>query len=526
MSHSRNSIGKWALPAVIVLYWLQLFNQLRYDWTSNPEYAYGWFVPLLAAVIFWQRWKIRPAPNAPLPNPSRDRLVLCVALGLVVLILPIRISSEANIGWRAMFWLHAFVVAGLTCVALWVSGGKSWLRHFFFPVAFLLVAVPWPRVPEGIIVSHLMRVVAAATVDVVAFLGIPAIQHGATLQISTGMLGVDEACSGVRSMHLGIMIGLFLGECYLLSPWRRLWGVVFAIVLALVANVGRTSFLTWMAARFGFGTMNAWHDCAGLMVLVFIMGTIWPSVSLLRTKDGIESHLANHRNPAVMPDVAIRLLPLPLLVVLGLFVPASEALNEAWYQLQDHNLIKNPAWTLCWPTNAVSFQEEPIAPRSLDILHCDHSDGAGWTDENGSVWHGAYLQWEPNNMETYESTEHLPEICLSNAGWKLVQKFPSKTIRVNGIDLSFLRYIFEIDGNTAYVFVCLWQDRHNANHTVQTERADSLNRFQTAFYGERRLERKKIEFALYGPNSAEEAFDQLKQQLQQIIKPTSSSNFN
>lgn len=219
----------WALPTVLVLYWLQLFNQLRFEWTSNPEYAYGWFVPLLATGIFWQRWMIRPAPNAPMPNLSRDRLVLCVALGLVILILPVRISLEANISWRAMFWLHAFDVAGLTWLALWVSGGKSWLKHFAFPVAFFLVAVPWPNFSEGIIVLDLMRMVASATVDVVAFLGIPAIQHGTTLQISSGILGVDEACSGVRSIHLGIMIGLFLGECYLLSTWRRLWSVVFAI---------------------------------------------------------------------------------------------------------------------------------------------------------------------------------------------------------------------------------------------------------------------------------------------------------
>ncbi len=57
---TQERLRAWALPAVVVLFWLQLFNQLRFDWAANPQYGYGWFVPLLAAGTFLRRWPLRP----------------------------------------------------------------------------------------------------------------------------------------------------------------------------------------------------------------------------------------------------------------------------------------------------------------------------------------------------------------------------------------------------------------------------------------------------------------------------------
>ncbi len=186
-----------------------------------------------------------------------------------------------------MYWLHALVLGGLTGLALRLTGGRPWLKYFLFPVAFLLVSVPWPKEFENAIVQNLMRWVAGATVEVLAILGIPALRHGATLQISSGMVGVDEACSGVRSLQTGIMIGLFLGEFYFLSRSRRFLAVLAAVGTALIANVGRTTFLTWTAARFGLEKMNSWHDAAGAAGVVATLAATWGLIVLLRPKPPI-----------------------------------------------------------------------------------------------------------------------------------------------------------------------------------------------------------------------------------------------
>ncbi len=206
-----------------------------------------------------------------------------------------------------------------------------------------------------------------------------------------------------------------------------------------------------------------------------------------------------------------------MILGLALFVPASEVLNETWYRFQEPNLKSNPNWAMRWPED---LQKEDIDNQALDILGCDNSAGAGWADVHGCEWHWIYLRWRPENRQSMEGTGHLPEQCLCGAGWTLLSKLPGETITVNGIEMPFLPYIFEVDGRCAYVFVCVWENRAHSDRAAAAERANRFTRFRAAFHGERRLERRKIEVALIGPGSPEEALNQLKLQLQQIIQPS------
>ncbi len=48
--------------------------------------------------------------------------------------------------------------------------------------------------------QNLMRGNAWMTVTTLVWFGIPAVQMGNVIQIPTGTVGIDEACSGVRSL--------------------------------------------------------------------------------------------------------------------------------------------------------------------------------------------------------------------------------------------------------------------------------------------------------------------------------------
>jgi len=89
---------------------------------------------------------------------------------------------------------------------------SPWVRHFAFPVGFILVAVVWPwRIEKGL-TQDLMQVVASLTVELLGWLDIPALQRGNLIELGTGTVGIDEACSGIRSFQATLMISLFLGE--------------------------------------------------------------------------------------------------------------------------------------------------------------------------------------------------------------------------------------------------------------------------------------------------------------------------
>src|SRR5215813_4569496 len=46
-------------------FWLLLFHELSGEWRVNPQYSYGYVVPLLAVILFWRRWLLRPVPSPP-----------------------------------------------------------------------------------------------------------------------------------------------------------------------------------------------------------------------------------------------------------------------------------------------------------------------------------------------------------------------------------------------------------------------------------------------------------------------------
>jgi len=83
------------------------------------------------------------------------------------------------------------------------------------------VAVPWPVRIEQIVIQDLMRVVTAINVTFLQLAGVPALQHGNVIEVGTGFIGIEEACSGVRSIQATLMVSLFLGELYSFTISRR-----------------------------------------------------------------------------------------------------------------------------------------------------------------------------------------------------------------------------------------------------------------------------------------------------------------
>src|SRR5438093_10302887 len=257
--------------------WFVLCRQLSGEWSVNEQYNYGWFVPFFAVYLFWLRWQDRPAPEVRSQKLEvRSRLPeAIIGLAALLLLLPIRLFEIGTPEWRPLGWIHAASVATLTLLYIWSAGGKPWLRHFAFPIAFFFVAIPWVTPIEVPIIQGLMRVVAAVAAETVTLFGIPTQLEGNLIRVSNGLVGVNEACSGVRSLQTALMIGLLLGELKRLSIPRRFVLVAGAIAIALAANLCRAVFLVWIAATQNISEVSRWHNLAGYAIvgLVFV-GTV------------------------------------------------------------------------------------------------------------------------------------------------------------------------------------------------------------------------------------------------------------
>ena len=274
--------------------WFILCRQLSGEWLVNEQYNYGWFVPFFALYLFWLRWQDRPPPEIPNSKSQVPNKWIAAFIGIAALflLLPVRLFEIASPEWRPLGWIHAASVATLTLLYLWCVGGPAaagWVRHFAFPVAFFFVAVPWPTAVEVPIIQGLMRMVADVAAETAMLLGIPAQVEGNLIRVSTGLVGVNEACSGIRSLQTSLMIGLLFGELKRLSVLRRVALVVGAVIIALFANFLRAVFLVTVAATKNISEVGRWHDVAGytIIALVFVstMGLAYCAWKSTRKKE-------------------------------------------------------------------------------------------------------------------------------------------------------------------------------------------------------------------------------------------------
>lgn len=502
-SHRRAHIDSIAPGLFFAALWFILCRHLSNEWSVNDQYSYGWFVPFFAAYLFWLRWEHRPARSRIARSAS------CVAVAsaflLLLVLLPLRLFEVGNPDWRPLAWAHATIVVALTLIFVWHAGGLPWLRHFAFSICFIFVAVPWVTPIETPIVQGLMRVVAAIATEALALFGVPAQLEGSVIRINTGVVGVNEACSGVRSLQTSLMIGLLFGELKRMTLARRIALIAGAIAIAFLANCGRAFFLVWVAARDGVDAVEQWHDLAGYAILgAVFLGTMGLTALLTRrsgdtpvavsqVRRSTEDGFATHR-PAYKAGLLFFIAALTWLVFVEIGV-------EAWYRTHERNLVETPRWSVRWPEQAPGFQEVPIDENIAATLRYDEGRQARWRialdrDATSSATPATcvmfFFRWEPGTTSILRARAHRPDVCLPNTGWRLIKDRGARTYPMpDGIALPIRHFVFsrEIEGRTtatAHAFFCEREDR------VPREIGDRIDVTTGSFGGWARSDRLRV----------------------------------
>ncbi len=465
--------------------WFILCRQLTGEWSVNEQYNYGWFAPFFSLYLFWLRWQDRPPPEIPNPK-SRIPNSAALLLGILalLLLLPIRLFEIANPEWRLLAWIHAAAVVTLTLLLIWWAGGEAWLRHFAFPVAFIFVAVPWPTPVETPMIQGLMRLVAHGAAETAMLLGTPAEVEGNLIRVSNGLVGVNEACSGIRSLQTSLMIGLLFGELKRLSVPRRIALVGGAITIALFANFVRAVFLVRVAATENLSEVSRWHDIAGysIIALVFVatMGLAYllGKSEVRRRKSDVGEHGAQSaiRNPqsAIAGSYLIFALCWLLAVEIG---------TASWYRLHERNLVSGMGWSVRWPEQAPNFRKLKIDEEIRAVLRFDDGQAAAWTASSPVNRSGPntiscllyMFRWNPGKNSVLLANLHRPDVCLPASGWSQVADDGVRSYPVSGsFELPFRHFEFrrtfgDAAPQTAHAFYSLSEDRASGASTSRQD---------------------------------------------------------
>jgi len=513
----QNASKAWLLLLLPLGYlWFRLIDNLHLEWLTNPQYSYSLFVPFLVAGLLMRRWQQAGVERHPTVAKNPWIIIWLCAL-LVFLYLPTRLVEVATPEWRPIQWLLGIQVIGLSLYGTYLAGGKKWFQQAAFPLLFFLVAIPWPTLIESPIIQGLSRANAAMVVDVLGIFDVPAVQHGNVIEVSTGMVGINDACSGIRSFQSSLMISLFLGEFYRFSWPKRLLLVFISFTTALLLNVCRTSLLTWIAAKKGTGAIDQYHDEAGWTILMICTGLLWAAGWLLNQRRTLPpspvSIIANITDEGTR-KIRSRLMRFALALIIWLVI--TECSVEAWYWAREADFKPGPNWTVTYPTNNPTYKDIPLTEADHTLLRFDEGKKGQWQLSDGSRWQAFYFNWLPGRVAGYLAKRHTPDICITAEGYKMTSGPDLTIMNVHGIELPMRHYIFASSDGPLQIYQCHWE----AGQAAENYTADESSRFNLirgVWAGRGNHGQKVLEIVITGYDNSDESSKALAGQLDNLV---------
>jgi exosortase len=214
--------------ALLVACYLPVLIRLVTQWYRDDDMGHGFFVPLVAGYIAWQR---------------REELLSADVApswwGVPVLIWGALQLYFATLGAELFLARTAFIIS-LAGLILLVTGRKVlWILSF--PLALLFFMVPIPSVIYNQITFQFQLLASNLAESALSLAGVPVLREGNILELPNQRLSVVEACSGIRSLltlsFLAVVYAFFFDK----RVWMRVALLAAATPIAICANAFRVT---------------------------------------------------------------------------------------------------------------------------------------------------------------------------------------------------------------------------------------------------------------------------------------------
>jgi exosortase len=249
---------------LLIACYAPVLRRLAGQWNNDPDMGHGFFVPLIAGFIMWQRRK-ELAAIQPEPNWWGLLLIACGGLQLMV----------ATLGAELFMARMSFVVTLIGVV--WTLGGTVILKKLAFPLFLLFFMLPIPSVVYSAATFKLQILASQLADGALTVLSIPVLREGNVLELPNQKLSVVDACSGIRSLLSLTFLSLVYGYFFERKNWVRVVLFFSTIPIAIVANASRvtmTGIMTQVKADLAEGFFHQAEGWVIFMVALVIL-IVW-----------------------------------------------------------------------------------------------------------------------------------------------------------------------------------------------------------------------------------------------------------
>ena len=226
----------FVVALVIGAYWGPINRDLIGRWLNEGAWSHGFIIPLFSLYILNTRrdelLRGRPRPNY---------------LGGVIILASLAMYITGV--WKLMMYPQALSIVGVVFGLVLLFGGWAVMRIAWFPVLFLLFAIP---IPGSIYVQLTLPLREFASWSAAALM--PLFYSGLVCEAQAvvidyfipgkppGHLNVDEACSGMRSLMVIVTLGIAITYLDRNRPtWQRILMAMSCLPVALFCNMIRVT---------------------------------------------------------------------------------------------------------------------------------------------------------------------------------------------------------------------------------------------------------------------------------------------
>ena len=412
----------WAVIALL-LGLVTAFSWLLWpEWRQNPDLSHAFFVPLLFLLLLWEsrrhgtpRW-LHPGRLAALA------LAATLVLGFVFFAL-------AGLFAATLAWTHALVSVLLaTALGCFLLAGllifaDARVRYLPFnwisltAIFLWLLVTPLPDGTYARLTLGLQNWVTGSVLQTLQLLGVPARQHGNIIELATTTVGVEEACSGIRSLISCVFAGFFFAGWLVRRPVGRVVLIVAAPLLALSMNFLRSLTLT-LLANAGTDINGFWHDATGFAILG-VTAAVLAGVAILFETKVVALSAAPNPVPAALPRGSLRFFWAAFASTLALgvffFTSARPAVRQGQTPpppLAPLLPIRADGWDVRTPNDLYHFADILRTSHLVERTYLRASGPAQFTQLTVYIAH-----WAPGQASVSQVASHTPDACWPGSGW-------------------------------------------------------------------------------------------------------------
>ena len=417
------NVAGWIIVALGGLLTVLFCVKMLPEWRDNPDLSHGLFAPVMFLLLLHEGRRRRPERYLEETTGLRVLRGFSIAGSLLFV-------CVAGLYAAAIEWAHSLVgfslslaLSGLLLAALlWLSTNR--VRALPFNWSTFVAVALWPlcaAIPPGTysrLTFQLQSMVTEVVLALLHLLGIAASTSGNIIQLAHTSVGVEEACSGVRSLLSCIVAAVFFSATLVRRPWARVLLIALAPPLAFGMNIIRSLGLT-LFANAGVDITGRLHDFTGFAVLgvtAVILGglALWleepPAPTTTETPP---PHVSAPSRPwGILSGYALAC------ILIGFFALNTRAPTRQARAIPDlENILpRTPAgWEIVQTDDLYRFASILETDHLIQRTYVRHQRQSVTDEPLQITVYIAY--WSPGQAPVSLVAAHTPEACWPAGGW-------------------------------------------------------------------------------------------------------------